>query len=56
MSLPGEKIPSGFRCAECGSLFEVVYPWSSGGAGGSVPNPSAFALALAGAPDEHAGD
>jgi threonine synthase len=47
ISLPGEKIPSDFRCAECGSLFEVVYPWSLseqplGSAPGSLPNPSAL--------------
>jgi len=41
-SIPGDKIPSDFRCADCGSLFEVVYPWSSGGAGVSFPNPSAL--------------
>ena len=42
-SLAGERIPANFRCADCGSLFEVVYPWSVGGvAGASVPNPSAL--------------
>jgi threonine synthase len=47
-SIPGEKIPSDFRCAACGSLFEVVYPWSAGAPLGegaaavSRPNPSAL--------------
>ena len=42
-SLAGDRIPANFRCADCGSLFEVVYPWSVGGvAGASVPNPSAL--------------
>src|SRR5580692_386255 len=48
-SIPGDKIPSDFRCAECRSLFEVVYPWSAGGAVAgnagaavSLPNPSAL--------------
>jgi threonine synthase len=46
---PGDKLPSDFRCADCSSLFEVVYAWSGGstaatGAAGSgwVPNPSAL--------------
>jgi threonine synthase len=42
MSIPGEQVPSDFRCAACGSLFEVVYPWSLGTAGASLPNPSAL--------------
>ena len=45
-SIPGERIPANFRCADCGSLFEVVYPWSVGGNTGntavSLPNPSAL--------------
>jgi len=45
-SIPGERIPANFRCADCGSLFEVVYPWSGGGNTGSasvsLPNPSAL--------------
>ena len=45
-SIPGEQIPSDFRCAQCGELFEVVYPWSAGIKFGStsvsVPNPSAL--------------
>ena len=46
VSIPGERIPANFRCADCGSLFEVVYPWSVGGNTGSTavsfPNPSAL--------------
>ena len=41
VSMPGDKIPSDFRCAVCGSLFEVVYPWSAGSVA-SAPNPSAL--------------
>jgi len=46
-SIPGEQVPSDFRCAACGSLFEVVYPWSQvpkdvGGASTTLPNPSAL--------------
>ncbi len=43
-SIPGDKIPSDFRCADCRSLFEVVYPWSAGGAGAAVSVPNASAL------------
>ncbi len=36
-----------FRCAECGDLFEVVYPWSEGAPaagrhGDNRPNPNAL--------------
>jgi threonine synthase len=41
-SIPGEQVPSDFRCAACGSLFEVVYPWSTGGTSTTLPNPSAL--------------
>jgi threonine synthase len=47
-SLAGEQLPSDFRCVSCGSLFEVVYPWSTGFAVDSsdppsrLPNPSAL--------------
>ena len=45
-SIPGERIPANFRCADCGSLFEVVYPWSVGSNTGNTavsrPNPSAL--------------
>ncbi len=54
--IPGEQAASDFRCTACGSLFEVVYPWSETqsevrGAqapplpvtrSASVPNPSAL--------------
>jgi threonine synthase len=26
--IAGDQVPSDFRCAACGNLFEVVYPWS----------------------------
>ncbi len=46
----GDQLSSNFRCVECGSLFEVVYPWSDAtpsaafGANpaGWQPNPSAL--------------
>ncbi len=44
--IEGEQVPSDFRCAGCGSLFEVVYPWSTSAASTlpatSLPNPSAL--------------
>ncbi len=43
--IPGEQVSPNFRCAECGALFEVIYPWSEGhdAAGApSLPNPSAL--------------
>jgi threonine synthase len=46
--IAGEDAPSDFRCANCGSLYEVVYPWSSSQPSGSetvsasLPNPSAL--------------
>ncbi len=47
MSISGESIPSDFRCAACNSLFEIVYPWSSGlessaSSAVSLPNPAAL--------------
>lgn len=46
VSIAGERIPANFRCADCGSLFEIVYPWSAGAGTGSpsvsLPNPSAL--------------
>ena len=45
MSISGEQAASDFRCVNCGSLFEVVYPWSSAtgsDATPSLPNPSAL--------------
>lgn len=42
----GEQVSSDFRCSACGSLFEVVYPWSPGSQpaapGISLPNASAL--------------
>jgi threonine synthase len=38
--IAGEDAPSNFRCPNCNSLYEVVYPWSEGG--NSLPNPSAL--------------
>ena len=36
--IAGEQAASDFRCPECGSLYEVLYPWSlGGGGGGSAP-------------------
>ena len=29
----GEQVPADFRCATCGALFEVVYPWSDSSGG-----------------------
>ena len=44
--IPGEQARSNFRCAECGDLFEVVYPWSEawgdGLAAGFRPNAGAL--------------
>ena len=43
--IPGSQIPSDFRCAQCASLFEVVYPWfksNPADPAASLPNPSAL--------------
>ena len=42
--ISGGNAPANFRCGVCSSLFEVVYPWTSGegGDGQSVPNASAL--------------
>ena len=42
-SITGDQIPSDFRCANCQSLFEVVYPWSNSGVSKQdLPNASAL--------------
>jgi len=38
--IPGPEVPPDFRCANCQSLFEVVYPWSEGTK--DLPNASAL--------------
>lgn len=42
----GPQVPSDFRCSSCGSLFEVVYPWTHKEPGDtsvmSLPNASAL--------------
>ena len=49
--IAGRQAPPDFRCSDCGSLFEVVYPWSPGESADessagfapvSVPNASAL--------------
>ncbi len=44
--IPGEEARSNFRCAVCGDLFEVVYPWSAAWGDGLQPGfrPNAGAL------------
>lgn len=43
--IPGEQAPPDFRCTGCGSLFEVVYPWSEGSDASGLPSlPNASAL------------
>ena len=39
-SITGDQPASDFRCLNCGSLFEVVYPWSTGDK--SLPNAAAL--------------
>jgi threonine synthase len=39
--IAGEDASPNFRCVQCNSLYEVVYPWSSGGEA-TLPNPSAL--------------
>ncbi len=42
-SITGDQIPPDFRCANCQSLFEVIYPWSEPGASKQdLPNASAL--------------
>ncbi len=38
--IAGNKAGANFRCSDCSSLYEVVYPWFSGEA--QLPNPSAL--------------
>ena len=38
--IAGEQVPPDFRCANCGSLFEVVYAWTD--SAGASPNQSAL--------------
>ena len=38
--IAGTDATSNFRCAQCGELYEVVYPWSSDGA--NLPNAGAL--------------
>ncbi len=43
--IPSEQVPADFRCVGCGSLFEVIYPWSDGSDAFGVPsspNPAAL--------------
>ncbi len=40
--IAGDQVPSDFRCATCGNLFEVLYPWSENGANQQLPNASAL--------------
>ena len=40
--ISGDQVPSDFRCGSCGSLFEVVYPWSEKGSNQQLPNASAL--------------
>jgi threonine synthase len=43
--IAGDQVPSDFRCAACGNLFEVVYPWSEHkpeNPGQQLPNASAL--------------
>jgi threonine synthase len=42
----GDQVPADFRCAQCQSLFEVVYPWTDAkpGSGGTQQLPNAHAL------------
>ncbi|WP_184222020.1 threonine synthase [Granulicella aggregans] len=45
--IPGREVASDFRCTNCRSLYEVVYPWSavpSASSGGTAmpPNPNAL--------------
>ena len=44
--IAGEEARSNFRCAACGDLFEVVYPWSAAWGDGAAPGfrPNAGAL------------
>jgi threonine synthase len=40
--IAGDQVPPDFRCSNCQSLFEVVYPWSESGATQQLPNASAL--------------
>ena len=40
--IDGAQAPPDFRCSQCGSLFEVVYPWTDSSIPGNLPNPSAL--------------
>ncbi len=44
--IAGDQVPSDFRCAMCGNLFEVLYPWSENkpeqGINQQLPNASAL--------------
>jgi threonine synthase len=42
--IAGTELPSDFRCANCQSLFEVVYPWSEGTLQEKKDLPNAHAL------------